>query len=170
MNAKFLIRVGTGAEYQLRYGRNGFAVFRKTLGRVVSYIIAKELKSGISDSAPIPSSPLREYGTQDEAVAALDKWANAPKDVALLRPRPSPTAYSRRNSNRPRNRKWFGPGQLDFFNVSSKENRPTHSSSSPTHRETITCSRITSATEVLLRRRRHPTHSTRLTSESTSPS
>jgi hypothetical protein len=115
MNAKFLIRVGSGADYQLRYGRDGFAVFKKTDGPLVSYIIAKEAKSSVSEAAPIPTSPLREYHTEEEAVTALDKWATARKDPPLLKKRPSPTAYSRRNSNRPRNRKSSGPGQLDFF-------------------------------------------------------
>ena len=113
MNAKFLIRVGNGADYQLRYGRDGYAVFKKTDGALVSYIIAREARSSVSETAPIPTSPLRELATEAEAVAALDKWATARKDPPLLKPRPHPTAYSQRNCNRPKRGK-IGAGQMDL--------------------------------------------------------
>lgn len=114
MNAKFLIRVGSGAEYQLRYGRRGcdYSVFRKILNSSTTYIIAREVVSR-GQTQPVPTSVLREYASQDEAVAALDKWATSRRDPPLLKPQPHPTAYTRRNCNRPKRGK-VGADQMDF--------------------------------------------------------
>jgi hypothetical protein len=113
MKSEYIIRIGAPAQYEHRYGRNGFAVFRKTLGTVVSYVIAKlPDKVSVSDPPPIPTSVLRDFTSQSDAILALDRYAEAPKDVRLLRKAKLATNL-RRNGTRPR-RKGVGPGQMDF--------------------------------------------------------
>jgi hypothetical protein len=115
MNAEFLIRVGAPTEFSREYGRANFAVYKRTRGTVVSYIIAKDLgwedKNG--GEARIPTSVLKAFDSRSEAILALDGYADAPKDIPLLKP-PKTAIEACRKAYRPKCPK-VGPGQRDLF-------------------------------------------------------
>lgn len=108
-----IIRVGSHAEYVEVYRRWGFAVYEKTSCEAVSFIVAKIPDAAlITEPPPIPTSALQEFRSKSEAITALDKWAEAPVDVPMLKkPKEATSLYV--NVERPK-RKVVGPGQMNL--------------------------------------------------------
>lgn len=110
---KDTIHVGSDAEYKEIYSRGAFAVFSKTLGPIVSFIIAKipaTVRTG--DLPAVPTSVLQEYSSEVGATLALNRWADAPPEVPLPKPRKNAIA-SCKHVERPKLKR-IGPGQLDL--------------------------------------------------------
>ena len=70
--------------YEKEHERKGFAVYRRAIGRSATFIIAR-----IPDTKKVgasPASTLREFATREEAVSALNRWAEAPTVAKLINP------------------------------------------------------------------------------------
>jgi hypothetical protein len=115
MSPGHTIRVGTPCEFSREYGRNNFAVYKRTSGTVVSFIISKDLgwEDKARGEARIPTSVLKAFDSRAAAIAALDGYATSRKDVPPLK-RPKGAVEACRKVNRPKLWK-IGPNQRDLF-------------------------------------------------------
>jgi hypothetical protein len=111
---KNTIHIGSGAQYEETYRRGGFAVYRKTSETGISFINAKipgAVRAG--DPPTVPTSVLQEFGSETEATTALNRWADAPVDVPLLKKLDEPGSKKTVSSGFHKKR-LIGPGQLDL--------------------------------------------------------
>jgi hypothetical protein len=109
-----IIHIGSDAEYKEVYCRGAFATYRKTSRTRISFINAKipgAVRAG--DPPAIPTSVLQEFGSETEATTALNRWADAPGDVPLLKKLDEPGSKKTVSSGSHKKR-LVGPGQLDF--------------------------------------------------------
>lgn len=107
------IQIGAPAEFEHQYGRRGCAcaVYKKTCGLTVSFIIAKIPPKVRAGTPTPPASVLREFDNRPDAIAALDKWATAPVDAKPAKKVKNPT---RAHANHLPKRKGIGAGQTEL--------------------------------------------------------
>jgi hypothetical protein len=85
-----IIRIGSPYNYQSIHERMGYAVFQKTNGTEISYIIARN-PTGNPPSPP--ASVLKEFDDETTAISLLNRWADRPLPAKALSPKTMLSKY-----------------------------------------------------------------------------